>query len=292
MEKFKTYYSLTKPGVTYGNAITAVAGFLLASSYLRTFDVWRFVALTIGMTLVIASACALNNVLDQDIDAKMERTRKRAMVRGALKNRNAVIFSAVLGVVGLVMLALMTNWLVVAIGIGGFVDYVVLYGMLSKRLSIHGTLVGAVSGAAPILGGYVAAAGRIDAGAVIVFLIIFLWQMPEFYSISIYRREEYKAAGVPVMAVVVGIENTKLQIFLYTIAYVAATLLLSIFGYAGWVYFVIMAALGLYWIWLGAKGFRAHTKAENYAWARNMFGFSMITILAVSFMVAVGPLLP
>jgi len=285
-ETIKLYYSLTKPRVTYGNAITAVAGFLLASK--GTIDWGLFLALTVGMTLVIASACVLNNYLDQDIDAKMTRTKTRALVQGVIPGRNAVMFSIVLGILGTVILFFFTNLLTTIVGILGFVVYVVLYGMLSKRLSIHGTLVGSISGAAPILGGYTAVAGTIDIGAILVFLVIFLWQMPEFYSIAVYRRDEYKAADIPVMTVIKGIKNTKIQILIYTIAFVIATILLTVFGYTGYVYLAVMAILGLYWIWLGAKGLKA---SDDNAWARKMFRFSLIMLLVFSFMISIDSLL-
>ena len=179
--------------------------------------------------------------------------------------------------------------LVEIIGIIGFIDYVVLYGMLSKRLSIQVTLVGSISGAVPILAGYVAVTGTIDLGAVLVFAILFLWQMPEFYSIAIYRRKEYKAAGVPVISVVKGSEHTRLQIFFYTVAFVVATLLLGIYGYAGYSYSVMMALLGAYWIWLGLKGFRAK---DIEMWARHMFRFSLIVLLAFCAMISIDSLLP
>ena len=287
MATFKDYYSLTKPGVLYGNALTAAAGFLLAAN--GHFDIWLFLALVVGSTLVIASACVLNNFLDQDIDSKMARTKKRAIVAGDVKGHNAVILSIVLGVLGMARLILFTNWLVVAIGLMGFIDYVVLYGMLSKRLSIHGTLVGSISGAVPILAGYVAVSGSIDAGALIVFAVMFIWQMPEFYSIAIYRMKEYKAAGVPVISVVKGKEHTRLQIFFYTIAFVVATLLLTVYGYAGYSYLIVMGLLGAYWIWLGSIGFRAK---DIDAWARRMFRFSLIVLLAFCAVISLESLLP
>ena len=283
----KTYYSLTKPGVLYGNALTAAAGFLLASK--GQVDLWLFVALCIGSTLIIASACVLNNYLDQDIDSKMARTKKRALVQGEIKGQNAVIFSIILGIVGVAILLAWTNLLVVFIGIGGFIVYVVLYGMLSKRLSIHGTLVGSVSGAAPILAGYCAVTGSVDLGAILVFSILFLWQMPEFYSIAVYRQKEYAAAGVPVMSVVKGIKSTKIQIFIYTVLFVVSTLLLSVFRYTGVVYLVIMAVLGVYWILLGAKGLRAR---DSDAWARKMFKFSLIILLVFCGLISVDAWLP
>ncbi len=287
LETIRTYYSLTKPGVLYGNALTAAAGFLLASR--GHVDGWLFLALVTGTTLVIASACVVNNYLDQDIDRLMDRTKHRALVEGKVTGRKAVVFSVTLGLLGTLILSLYTNWLVVAIGLVGFVVYVLLYGALSKRLSLHGTLVGSISGATPILAGYVAVSGTIDAGAVIVFAMVFLWQMPEFYSISVYRRDEYKAAGIPVISVIRGIKNTKRQILAYTVTYVIATLLLTPFGYTGITYFAVMAGLGAYWIWLGIKGLSA---SDDNKWGRQMFRFSLVSILALCLMVSVGPLLP
>lgn len=282
------YYSLTKPGVLYGNVLTAAAGFFFASGQ-GTATFWLFAALMAGTTLVIASACVLNNVLDRDIDQRMERTSTRATVTGTIQASHAVAFSIVMGLVGLAILVIGTNPLVVATGIGGFITYVWLYGALSKRMSLHGTLVGSISGAAPILAGYLAVSGRLDVGALIAFGMVFLWQMPEFYSIAIYRREEYARAGVPVISVVKGDRRTAVHILVYTLAYVTVSLLLPVFGYVGLVYTVTMAALGGWWIYLAVLGVRA---AEPATWARRMFRFSMVTILALCVMVSVGPFLP
>jgi protoheme IX farnesyltransferase len=281
------YYSLTKPGVTYGNAITAVAGYLLATG--NNFDPIRFVAFTVGITFVIASACVINNFLDQDIDRLMTRTKTRALVQGKLPGVNAVIFSAVLGIAGLALIYGFTNLLTVGVAAFGWVVYVIFYGMLAKRLSIHGTLVGSVSGAAPILAGNTAVADRIDLGGILLFLILFLWQMPEFYSIAVYRRDEYAKAKVPVMSVVKGIKNTKIQILVYTVFFVVSTLLLSLYGYTGYVYAIVMGALGARWIWLGIEGQRAQ---DDEAWARRMFRFSLIVLLAFSGLISVEAFLP
>lgn len=285
----KKYYSLTKPGVLYGNVITGVAGFLLAAGYFKTFQVGLFAATIIGMTLVIAAACVLNNVLDQDIDRLMERTKTRAVASGEINSLPATIFSVVLGFAGVAILALWVNWLVVGIGVFGFVVYVWLYGAFSKRRSIHGTLVGSISGAMPILAGYCAVSGQFDAAAILVFLALFFWQFPEFYSIAIYRQKEYAAAKVPVMSVVKGVKVTKVQIFIYTILFVISALLLTPLGYTGWIYFAGMGLIGLYWVWLGAQGLRAK---NSDAWARRMFHFALTVLLTYSLLLAVGPLLP
>ena len=285
----KTYYSLAKPGVLYGNVITGVAGFLFGASYFQEFNWVLFLATIGGMTLIIASACALNNVLDRDIDALMERTKTRAMAHGDIPVRNATAFAATLGVLGLVILVLWTNWYVVGAGIFGYVVYVWLYGAFGKRKSIHGTLVGSISGAVPITAGYLAVSNSIDSAAVLLFLALFFWQFPEFYSIAIYRRKEYAAAGVPVMTVVKGLSSTTRQIGFYTLFFVASTLLLTLLHYAGWVYFVVMLALGVYWIRLANKGF---TTKNSDAWARRNFHFSLVVLLAFSAILCIAPLLP
>lgn len=287
MEKVRQYYKLTKPGVLYGNAITAAAGFLLASK--GDIDWLLFVWLNLGTTLVIASACVLNNFLDQDIDRLMERTKKRPLIQGDVSGKGAVVFSIVLGLTGIGLLYATTNWLVVLIGVIGFVDYVVLYGMLSKRLSMHGTLVGSISGATPILAGYVAVTGFIDIGAILVFAILFLWQMPEFYSISIYRRKEYKAAHIPVISVVRGVERTKLHIAVYTLLFTICIFLLTMTGYAGWVYAVVIGGMSLYWLWLSIVGLRSK---DDDKWSRKMFRFSLIILLAFCAIISLDAYLP
>ncbi len=287
VEKARAYYRLTKPGVLYGNVLTGAAGFFLAAN--GRIDWLLFLAAIGGMTLVIAAACVLNNFLDQDIDSIMERTKSRPSVSGSIEGRHMVVYGVVLGLLGLGILYAWTNLLVVAIGVVGFVIYVWLYGALSKRRSVHGTLVGSISGAMPIAGGYAAVSGQVDAGLIIVFLILFFWQFPEFYSIAIYRRKEYAAARLPVMPVVNGIRTTAVQIYVYTVLYVLSTLALTVYGYTGGVYFAVMLAAGAYWIRLASEGVQV---SASEAWARKMFRFSMLTILLLCVMLTVGPILP
>lgn len=284
---FKTYLSLTKPGVLFGNALTAAAGFLLAAH--GVINWLLFLSLVAGSTLIIASACVLNNYFDRDIDSIMTRTKKRAIAAGLLPGRNAVMFGLLLGVLGFLILILHTNTLVVILGLIGFVDYVVFYGMLGKRKSMHGTLVGSISGAIPVLAGYSAVTGVIDAGGIIVFLILFFWQMPEFYSIAIYRRDEYKAAGIPVISVITSIEHTKKQILFYTILFVFSTLLLYFYSSVGILYLAVMSILGMMWLWIGFQGFRA---PDTNNWARRMFRFSLIILLVFCLMISLTGILP
>lgn len=281
------FYSLMKPRVMYANVLTTAAGFFLASAGI--FDAALFLAVCSGTTLVIGSACVLNNVLDRDIDEKMARTRQRATVTGDVNARSAVAFSILLAVAGFAILVVWVNWLVVAIGAAGFLFYVVLYGMLSKRMSMHGTLVGSISGATPVLAGYAAVTGSIDAGAVIAFLMMFFWQQPAFYSIAIYRRQEYALAEVPVITVARGVTVAKQHILIHAVLFVITSLLLQPFGYVGWVYSIVMAVAGAWWIGLAIYGLRS---TNDDPWARRMFRASLVILLILCAMFVVGPILP
>jgi protoheme IX farnesyltransferase len=189
-------YLLTKPGIIYGNALTAAGGFLLASKWHIDFKL--FAATIIGTCLVIASACVINNYIDRGIDKKMKRTKGRATVTGKVSGRWAIAYGVVLGILGFSMLILFTSALVALIGLVAYVDYIALYGV-SKRVSVHGTLVGSIAGASPPVAGYCAVTGHFDGGALIIFLIMVCWQMVHFYAIAIRRSSDYKAAGIPVL---------------------------------------------------------------------------------------------
>ena len=287
-DKIKAYYAATKPRVTYVNALTALTGYLFAVGLLGGFDMAELLALAVGVTLIIASACVLNNLLDRDIDSQMKRTADRPTVTGAVSVRGALILTITLGIVGSALLYFFAGVGVLALGALGYVTYVLFYGVIGKRLSIHGTLVGSVSGAIPIVAGYVAISGRIDLAAVLLFLILFLWQEPEFYSISIFRRREYKTAGVPVISVVRGNRNTARQIFVYLALYVVTTLILTPLGYANLLYFVVMAAAGGYWLFLATRGLSGKNLE---AWARKMFHVGLLNMIILCVMLPLGSLL-
>lgn len=280
-------YRLTKPGVTHGNLITTVAGYLFAAN--GNIDWKVFAALTIGTWAVIASACVINNYLDQDIDAIMDRTQNRPLITGEVSGRQAVIFGTFLGIAGTALLVLMTNWWVAGVGVFGWVVYVWLYGALGKRKSVHGTLVGSISGAVPILAGYVAVYPGLDVTGLLLFLVIFFWQMPEFYSISIYRLKEYARAGVPVSSVIRGVDRTKNQIFVYTILTVLSLLGLAFTPLASWSYFVIMLAFSIHWLHYAAEGL---ITPDATAWARRNFHFALVVLVVFSLVISANPWLP
>lgn len=218
----------------------------------------------------------------------MARTSQRALAIGKISPLHALLYAGLLGIIGFIILAAYTNWLTFGLGAFAYVMYTVVYGY-AKRHSVHGTLVGSISGALPPVAGYTAVTGRIDLGAGLVFLILVLWQMPHFYSIAIYRLKDYKAAGLPVWPVKKGIYSTKWQMFSYILAFIAATSLLFAHGYTGAIYFVVMLIVGLAWLRLSYQGFKA---ANDRAWARQSFKFSLIVIMTLAVMMSLGPVLP
>ena len=277
---------LTKPGIIFGNVLSATAGFLLASKF--RIDIKLFAATIVGMALVIAAACVYNNYIDRDIDQKMARTKKRALASGRVPAGSALAYATMLFVLGFAILGGASNALVVGIGLVAFVDYVALYG-LAKRHSVHGTVVGSISGAAPVVAGYAAVTDRLDLGALLLFAIWTLWQMPHFYAIAMYRFDDYKAAGLPVLPVKKGMRAAKIQIVWYVAAFIVANAFLTICGYTGLSYLAVLSLLGLYWLWRGLQGF--HTKNDR-TWARSMFLLSLMVMLGLCLMLSIGALLP
>ena len=241
-----------------------------------------------GLSLVIASACVFNNYIDREIDAKMARTNQRALVRGAISVRAAIIFGSILGVAGAAILGVFTNLLTLAISLFGFFAYVVLYGIWKRRSAI-GTVVGSISGAVPPVVGYVAVTGRLDVAAGILFLIIVLWQMPHFYAIAIYRLSDYTAANIPVLPSKQGIRATKIQMLAYIVAFTVAAASLYLLGYAGVAYLVVTLMLGLVWLALGLSGFAA---ANDTLWAKQMFKYSLVVITGLCLVISLNTVLP
>ncbi len=282
----KSYYAALKPERTYANVMTTLAGFLFASRWHIDWALLLYALL--GTTLIVMSACAVNNVTDRSLDARMPRTKKRATVTGEVSAGRLVYVAVILGVVGFAILAVHVNWLTTLLGLLGYIDYVLLYAW-TKRTTIHSTLVGTISGAVPMVAGYAAATGQFDLTALLLGLVMVCWQMPHFYAIGIFRLKDYRAGGLPIWPVVKGVRSTKIWLMVYTVLYVLAVLALGLFGSAGWVFGVVLGGLGLYWLFLGFKGFRT---LQSEKWARGMFGFSLITLLVLSGMLAISPLLP
>ncbi len=273
MEKVRAYYKLTKPGIIYGNTLTAIAGFFIASA--GNVNVLLLVWLVIGLALVIASACVLNNIIDRHIDKKMKRTKVRALVTGEISIKSAALYSAILGFVGFGVLLYFVNIITLWLGVAAYVLYIAAYG-LAKRKTVHGTLVGSIPGALPPVAGYAAVTNAIDGSAALLFLILVLWQMPHFYAIAMFRLKEYEAANIPVLPLIKGNLATKRQIVFYILLFIIAVLALP---HMGIVYMLAMLLLGGVWFIKALQGFKTH---DDEKWARGLFGFSLYVLLGFS----------
>ena len=283
----RSYLQLIKPGITLSNTMTAVAGFFLASSVVA-FRLEALIGATLGIALVIASACVLNNIIDRDIDVRMKRTRRRAVVSGAISVLPASLFLIVLGVAGFSLLLFLTNIVTFILGVIAYFWYVVIYGV-AKRTTPFSTIIGGVPGALPPVAGYTALTGVVDPTAIVLFFILFFWQIPHFYAISIFRRNDYANAGLPVWAVRYGVKSAKLQILVSVIMYGIVTSLLFVFGHVGIVYLIVSSLLSLYWLY---KGIVLYRRIDDEKWAKTMFGISLLLILAMSLLIAIGGYLP
>lgn len=200
------YYQLAKPGIVYGNVFVTLAAFLFAAGWHFSFPL--FFATMVGLALVIASACVFNNYFDRDIDKKMQRTKTRALAAGKISNTSALMYGAVLGLVGISLLYFCVNTLTAGVALFGFVTYVFVYTPLKHRSSAA-LWVGAIAGATPPVVGYTAVTNRLDLVAFLLFLFLFLWQIPHFLAIAVYRFDEYKTAGVPLLIKNPPTENQK-----------------------------------------------------------------------------------
>ena len=288
MEKrSRSYLQLIKPGITLSNTIAGIAGFFLAASVVP-FSLAALIGATVGIASIIASACVFNNVMDRDIDKRMKRTWKRDVASGVISIRKALIFATLLGVVGFSAIIFLTNTTTLVLGVIAFLWYIAVYGY-AKRTTAFSTIIGGVAGALPPAAGYTALTGRIDVAAVLLFLILFFWQMPHFYAIAMFRRSDYASAKLPVWSVIHGMKSAKRQIFLFVIVYAVVSAMLFFAGYVGYVYLIISTALSAYWVY---RGVSLYNKIDDEKWARKMFGASLLILLAMCFLIAVGGYLP
>lgn len=273
------YYLLTKPGIVMGNLVTVAAGFLLASK--GNIDIWLFFATLAGLAFIMASACIFNNYIDRKLDKKMQRTKDRALAIGLVSSTNALFLAACLGFAGGLILFAYTNLLTLFIAGIGFFVYVVLYSFW-KCHTIYGTAIGSVAGAVPPVVGYCAVSNHFDLGALILFLMMVLWQMPHFFAIAVYHFDDYKIAGIPALPIVKGVFKTKVHSSIYIFAFILTAIMLTFFDYTGYVYFFVTLVLGGIWLGLSLKGF---TTRDDQIWGAQMFRFSLLLITMICFVI-------
>ncbi len=268
--RFKQFHALTKPRVVQLIVFCAVIGMLLAVPGVPD---WRVVLpATLGIWLVASAAAAFNCLVEQRIDAKMSRTAWRPTAKGELTNRQTLSFSVALCVAGSLLLYVFVNPLTMWLTFATFVGYAVIYTVVLKPMTPQNIVIGGASGAMPPVLGWASMRGDIGPEAMMLCLIIFLWTPPHFWALALYRAEDYRKAGLPMLPITHGAEFTRLHVFLYTWVLFAATLLPFIFGMSGVIYLVSAMLLGAGFIGYAWKLWRVYSDE----FARKTFRFSIL----------------
>jgi protoheme IX farnesyltransferase len=271
--RLSQFYALTKPRVVQLIVFCAFIGMVLAVPGLPNAAQWGRMALaSLGIWLVAGAAAAFNCLVEQRIDAKMKRTAWRPTAKGELSNLQTLLFSALLCAAGSVLLYVWINPLTMWLTFATFVGYAVVYTVVLKPLTPQNIVIGGASGAMPPVLGWSAMTGDVGPEAMILFLIIFLWTPPHFWALALYRVEDYRKSGLPMLPVTHGNEFTRLQVFLYTLILFAGCLMPFVYGMSSWIYLVAAVLLGL--------GFCGYAwclwRSYSDALARKTFRFSLI----------------
>ncbi|MCS4511092.1 heme o synthase [Xylophilus ampelinus] len=271
--RFQQFYALTKPRVVQLIVFCALIGMVLAVPGLPT---WAEVRLALvacaGIWLVAGAAAAFNCLVEKGIDAKMRRTAWRATARGELSDRQALGFSAVLCIAGSLLLYHYVNPLTMWLTFATFVGYAVVYTVILKPLTPQNIVIGGASGAMPPVLGWSAMTGDVGPEALILFLIIFLWTPPHFWALALYRVEDYRKSGLPMLPVTHGNEFTRLQVLLYTLILFAGCLMPFIYGMSSWIYLATAVVLSTGFCLYAFRLWRSYSDAL----ARRTFRFSLI----------------
>jgi len=238
---WRRYLELTKPKVVALITFTAIVGTLLASPGVPPLDalLWG----NAGVALAAACAATLNHVLDRRIDEQMARTRSRPLPSGALSERRALAFAALLGVTSMALLAFLVNLLTAVLTFASLIGYAVIYTVWLKRATSQNIVIGGAAGAAPPVLGWAAVTNSVDPNALLLFLIIFVWTPPHFWALAIARRDEYAQAGIPMLPVTHGLAYTRLQVLLYTVLLTVVTLMPFLTGMSGLLYLAVALLL-------------------------------------------------
>ena len=267
------YYALTKPRVVQLIVFCALIGMVLAVPGLPTgAELVKMLIASAGVWLVAGAAAAFNCLVEKTIDAKMKRTSWRPTAKGELSDTQALLFSAALCTAGAAVLYTWVNPLTMWLTFATFVGYAVIYTLILKPLTPQNIVIGGASGAMPPVLGWAAMTGDVGPEALILFLIIFLWTPPHFWSLALYRVEEYRQSGLPMLPVTHGNEYTRLQVFLYTLVLFAGCLMPFVYGMSSWIYLVAAVLLGLGFCAYGFKLWRNYSDEL----ARKTFRFSLI----------------
>ena len=267
------FYALTKPRVVQLIVFFSLIGMVLAVPGWPTASQWIHMGVACaGIWLVAAAAAAFNCLVERHIDAKMKRTSWRPTAKGELSNTQTLLFSALLCAAGSALLYVWVNPLTMWLTLATFVGYAVVYTLILKPLTPQNIVIGGASGAMPPVLGWAAMTGQVTPESLILFLIIFLWTPPHFWALALYRVEDYRQAGLPMLPVTHGNEFTRLQVFLYTLVLFAGCLLPFVFGMSSWLYLAVAVVLGLGFCAYAYRLWRSYSDAL----ARKTFRFSLI----------------
>jgi len=289
----RDYVALTKPRIIELLLVTTFPTMFLAAGGLP--PAWLVVATLVGGTLSAASANTLNCYLDRDIDKVMHRTERRPLVTGAISPRAALVFGGVLGVLSALWLALLVNLLSAALSLGAILLYVVFYTMVLKRRTSQNIVWGGVAGCMPVLIGWSAVTGSLAWPALVLFMIIFFWTPPHYWPLSMRFKDEYAAAGVPMLPVVANDDAVARQVLLYTWAVVATSLVLVPVAGMGWLYLVAAVGSGAVFLLEAHRLLQRAVVPGNTSMAAlkpmRLFHFSISYLTILFLAVALDPLL-
>ncbi len=270
------YYELTKPRITTLVLVTTFVGMWVASSGTVNSSLVFFTLL--GTGLASASSATFNNFIDRKIDVQMTRTRNRALPAGRLSAQAAFIFGTILAISAFVILSSYTNYLTAYLAIFTIFFYVIIYTVWLKRYSTLCTEVGGVAGALPPIIGWTAVTNEITWPALLLFLVIFLWQPPHFWALALARADEYRKANIPMLPVVKGTSVTKFRMLLYTLALIPTTISMYLFGLNGIIFLLASTLLGLIYLILTIDFMRKPVTIKS---ARRLFSFSIVYLLGI-----------
>jgi len=273
--RFRQFFALTKPRVVSLVVFCAVIGMFLAVPGLPPADI--VFAATLGIALVAGAAAAINCLVEQKIDAVMQRTRGRPLPRGELTSAQTLVFASFVGGAGLWVLYRYVNPLTMWLTLATFVGYAVIYTVLLKPATPQNIVIGGASGAMPPVLGWAAVANEVAPEALLLFLIIFIWTPPHFWALALYRTQDYAKAGLPMLPVTHGSLYTRLQIVLYTFALVAVSLLPCAIRMSGLLYFVAALVLGVVFL---AYALRLYFRYSDDL-ARATFRYSIVYLAAI-----------
>ena len=273
MNRWQQFYALTKPRVVQLIVFCALIGMVLAVPGAPGGAEVKLAAIAcLGIWLVAGAAAAFNCLVEKGIDAKMRRTAWRPTAKGELSDWQTLAFAALLCGLGGWLLYAWVNPLTMWLTLATFVGYAVIYTVILKPLTPQNIVIGGASGAMPPVLGWAAMTGDVGPEALILFLIIFLWTPPHFWALALYRVEDYRKSGLPMLPVTHGNEFTRLQILLYTIVLFAACLMPFAYGMSSWLYLATALVLSAGFTWYGFRLWRDYSDAL----ARKTFRFSLI----------------